>query len=97
MKGVVVNIKTIKDSLVTARVASGTDTCLFKLADARFVNGIFIYGDSVHIDYIEGRDDTLRALVISVLPKPVHYIDLNDSAEKSDTLVTSSDASDVQE
>lgn len=97
MKGVVVHIKVLKDSLITARVANGSDTALLKLADARFVNGMFIKGDSVQVDYIEGRDDTLRALVISVIPKPVHYIDLNDSAEKSDTIVTRSEASEGQE
>ena len=81
-KGVVVELKTIQDSLVTARVTVGSDTLLFKLADARFVNGMFIKDDSVSIDYIEGQGDTLRALVIAVLPKPIHYV------EKSDTLVT---------
>lgn len=81
-KGVVVALKTIQDSLVTARVTVGSDTLLFKLADARFVNGMFIKDDSVSIDYIEGQGDTLRALVIAVLPKPIRYV------EKSDTLVT---------
>lgn len=97
MKGVVVHIKTVKDSLVTARVANGADTFLLKLADARLVNGMFLNGDSVSVDYIDGRDDTLRALVISVLPKPVQYIDLNDDSAKSDTIVTSSRVSEVQE
>lgn len=81
-KGVVIELKTIQDSLVTARVTVGSDTLLFKLADARFVNGMFIKDDSVSIDYIEGQGDTLRALVIAVLPKPIRYV------EKSDTLVT---------
>ena len=85
-KGVVTDLKTVKDSLVTAKVAVDGDTLLFKLADARFVNGMFIKDDSVQIDYIDGRGDTLRALVINVLPKAVHYIDLNSAP--SDTLVT---------
>jgi len=85
-KGVVTDIKTIKDSLVTAKLAVDGDTLLFKLADARFVNGMFIKDDSVQIDYIEGQGDTLRALVINVLPKAVQYIDLNSAP--SDTLVT---------
>jgi len=85
-KGVVTDLKTVKDSLVTAKVAVDGDTLLFKLADARFVNGMFIKDDSVQIDYIDGRGDTLRALVINVLPKAVQYIDLNSAP--SDTLVT---------
>ncbi|MBO4892351.1 MAG: hypothetical protein J5502_07045 [Prevotella sp.] len=88
LKGVVTHIQAVDDSLATAKVLVDGDTLLFKLADARFVNGIFLNGDSVTIDYIEGRGDTLRALVIAVLPKPVHYIDLNDKSEQSDTLAT---------
>lgn len=87
-KGVVSSIKVVEDSLATANIVVDGDTLLFKLADARFVNGMFLKGDSVTIDYIEGRGDTLRALVIAVLPKPVHYIDLNNQADQSDTLAT---------
>lgn len=85
-KGVVTDLKTVKDSLVTARVVVDSDTLLFKLADARFINGMFIKNDSVQIDFIEGQGDTLRALVITVLPRPVEYINLN--GEATDTLVT---------
>ena len=42
---------------------------LFSIADARFQNGLMLPGDSVIVDYIEGRGDTLRALVVTVLPK----------------------------
>ena len=87
-KGVVTSIKVVEDSLATANIVVDGDTLLFKLADARLVNGMFLKGDSVTIDYIEGRGDTLRALVIAVLPKPVHYIDLNNQADQSDTLAT---------
>lgn len=89
-KGVVTSFVSHKDSLVSARVVVESDTLFFQLGDVRLVNGMFLKGDSVSIDYIEGRDDTLRAFVIAVLPKPVQYIDLNN-AEKSDTLVTRSD------
>lgn len=85
-KGIVTALKTVRDSMVTAKVVVDDDTLLFKMADARFVNGMFIKDDSVQIDYIEGQGDTLRALVISVLPRAVKYIDLNGSP--SDTLVT---------
>lgn len=85
-KGVVTALKTVKDSMVTAKVVVDGDTLLFKMADARFVNGMFIKDDSVQIDFIEGQGDTLRALVISVLPRAVQYIDLNGTP--SDTLVT---------
>lgn len=92
MKGIVTNIWTEHDSLVTAYVADGSDTLLFSLSDARFVNGMFLNGDSVSINYIEGGGDTLRALVIAVLPKPVHIINLNSDAS-NDSLLTRPNAS----
>lgn len=75
------------DSLVSVNVANGADTLLFHAEDARVINGMFINGDSVNINYIEGENDTLRAMVIAVLPKPIHAIDLNSDV-KSDTLLT---------
>ena len=55
---------------------------IVKLDEARFQNGISLKGDSIILDYIDGRDDTLRALVVTVLPKPAQYF------EPSDTLIT---------
>ena len=89
-KGVVTSLVSHKDSLVSARVVVESDTLLFQLADVRLVNGMFLKGDSVSVDYVEDGEDTLHAFVIAVLPKPVQYIDLN-SGEKSDSLVTRSD------
>lgn len=40
------------------------------LGDARFQNGIAIQGDSVILDYIDGKENILRGLVVTVLPKP---------------------------
>lgn len=85
-KGLVADIEVVKDSLNSAKVLVDGDTVIFKMIDARFVNGMFMVGDSVTIHYIEGRNDTLRALVVGLLPKAPHYIDLN--AAKNDTLAT---------
>lgn len=93
MKGVVTYIWAEHDSLVSVNVANGSDTLLFHAEDARVVNGMFINGDSVNINYIEGEKDTLRAMVISVLPKPIRTIDLN--VEQSDTLLTRPQKSDI--
>ena len=73
------------DSLTTMQVTDGSDTLLFKLADARFTNGIMMGGDSVTIHYIQGRGDTLRALIVNVLPQAPHYF---DPKEYGDTLLT---------
>ena len=52
------------------------------LLETRFQNGIALEGDSIILDYIDGKDNTLRALVVTVLPKPAQEF------EPSDTLVT---------
>ncbi len=94
MKGVVTYIWAEHDSLVSVNVANGSDTLLFHAEDARVVNGMFINGDSVNINYIEGEKDTLRAMVITVLPRPIHTIDLNSEVQ-SDTLLTRPQKSDI--
>ena len=86
LKGQVVDIQTVKDTLTSARVLIDGDTVVFKMTDARFINGMFVYGDSVKISYIEGRKDTLRALIVSIIPKAPHYFDAE--AAKNDTLIT---------
>lgn len=86
VKGQVVDIQTVKDTLASAKVLIDGDTVVFKMTDARFINGMFMYGDSVKISYIEGRKDTLRALIVSIIPKAPHYFDAE--AAKNDTLVT---------
>ena len=86
IKGQVVDIQTVKDTLTSAKLLIDGDTVVFKMADARFINGMFMYGDSVKISYIEGRKDTLRALIVSIIPKAPHYFDAE--AAKNDTLVT---------
>ena len=52
------------------------------LLDARFQNGLSIQGDSIILDYIDGKENTLRALVVTVLPKPAQEF------VPSDTLIT---------
>ena len=47
-------------------------------------NGLMLPGDSVIVDYIEGRGDTLRALVVTVLPK----IQVVKQPEPTDSLIT---------
>ena len=86
VEGQVVGIQAVKDTLTSARILIDGDTVVFKMADARFINGMFMYGDSVKISYIEGRKDTLRALIVSILPKAPHYFDAE--AAKNDTLIT---------
>ena len=85
-RGVVTDMEFDSDTLLCTRIAVEGDTLLFKVNEARMINGMFVKGDSVMINYIEGRNDTLRALVLSVLPKAPHVIE--PAKESNDSLVT---------
>lgn len=85
-RGVVTDMEFDSDTLLCTRIAVDGDTLLFKVNEARMINGMFVKGDSVMINYIEGRNDTLRALVLSVLPKAPHVIE--PTKESNDSLVT---------
>lgn len=87
-RGKVTHVELEGDTVVSTLLAVEKDTLYFKLADARFTNGMIVPGDSVIINYIEGREDTLRALVVTILPKAPHFLDL-DADTQGDTLVTS--------
>jgi len=84
--GLVTSFDTKGDSITSTKLLVDGDTIIFKMTDARFINGMFMYGDSVKISYIEGRKDTLRALIVSIIPKAPHYFDAE--AAKNDTLIT---------
>lgn len=58
------------DTLKAMRMAVDGDTLLFKLQDAQYTNGVAFAGDSAEVHYIEGRGDTLRALVVYAKPAP---------------------------
>jgi hypothetical protein len=82
LRGLVKHVHLNSDSipLLTLGIENG-DSLLFTLADAKIQNSMMLPGDSVIVDYI-GGDDALRALVVTVLPKPIQPV------EKPDTLVT---------
>jgi len=85
-RGVVTELEFDSDTLLCTRIAVEGDTLLFKVNEARMVNGMFVKGDSVVVNYIEGRNDTLRALLVQVLPKAPHVIE--PAKESNDPLVT---------
>lgn len=85
-RGVVTDMEFDSDTLLCTRIAVDGDTLLFKVNEARMINGMFVKGDSVMINYIEGRNDTLRALVLAVLPKAPHVIE--PAKESNDSLIT---------
>ena len=85
-RGVVTDMEFDSDTLLCTRIAVDGDTLLFKVNEARMINGMFVKGDSVMINYIEGRNDTLRALLVQVLPKAPHVIE--PAKESNDSLIT---------
>lgn len=76
------SLEVTNDTLKSMVVTMGDEEKTVTLLDARFQNGVALQGDSVILDYIDGRDNTLRALVVTALPKPEQYF------EPSDTLIT---------
>lgn len=84
VRGLVTDVQIRHDSLLGMKLLNGSDTLLFRMTDARIQNGMMMPGDSVIVDYIEGRHDSLRALVVTFLPKtaPVQV------PQASDTLIT---------
>ncbi len=85
-KGVITHMRIHKDTLLNARILVDGDTLLFDMSEARIIGALFVKGDSVKVNYIEGKGDTLRALVVSVIPKDIHFI--TPSEPSSDTLIT---------
>jgi len=89
VRGQVVHVDVHSDSINGDLVRSmilcaNGDTLLFQMADARYINGVMFKGDSVSVDYIEGKNDTLRALILNVLHGGSHIIELGKPV--SDTL-----------
>ena len=68
---------------MTVNVNDAGDTLVFYLGEARFQQGIMMPQDSVIVDYIDRRD-SLKALVVTVLPKTR----LLEDVKPADTLVT---------
>lgn len=82
--GLVTNVDIRHDTLIAVTLSADDQSMVFKLDDARFQQGIMLAGDSVIIDYIEGETDSLRALVVTVLPKVI----LPETPAPTDSLIT---------
>lgn len=81
-RGLVKSILIKKDSLKSMNILTTEGEKIFDLKDARLNEGVMIKDDSVIVNYIRGHHDTLRALVVTVLPKPAHYIDISKDTTK---------------
>lgn len=75
VRGMVVAIEHDGDTLLNMKVRTPEDTLIFKLDDARFNMGVMLEGDSVLVNYVKGHGDSLRALIVTVLPRPARYLE----------------------
>jgi len=90
VRGQVKSVEITNDTLKSMVLSVGDVENIVTLHDARFQNGIALEGDSVIVDYIDGKENTLRALVVTLLPKSVQVI------EPSDTLITKESTDSIQ-
>ncbi len=67
------------DTLISLHTTNGADSMIFALQDVQFSNGVPMHGDSVAVTYMEKGDD-LKALMVTVLPKPIHYLEVDKDA-----------------
>jgi len=82
VRGQVKSVEISNDTLKSMVLAIDGQDKVVNLKDSKFQNGIALVGDSVILDYIDGKDNSLRGLVVTVLPRPAQYL------EPSDKLVT---------
>lgn len=75
VRGKVASVENHGDTLISMKVTDGEDSLKFNLDEAKFNNGIMLIGDSVIVNYFNGKDDAYRAAVITVLPRPTQYLD----------------------
>ena len=84
VRGFVKNLDVKEDTLLNMTVfVTDKDSIVFNMDEARLQSGMVVAGDSVLVDYIEGKDGVFRAYVVTMLPKPIQPSVLNH-----DTLFT---------
>ena len=90
VRGQVKSVEISNDTIKSMILAVDGQEKIVNLLDTRYQNGLALEGDSVILDYIDGKENTLRALVVTVLPKPAQYY------EPSDTLITKESNDSIQ-
>lgn len=82
VRGLVKSVNVHGDTLLYMTVMDAKDSLVFNLDKARFTDGVAFTGDSVIVNYIDGREGKYRALVVTVLPKRSNVIELNKGTAK---------------
>lgn len=87
----VTNVTIHSDTLIDMTVQMGEDSMAFDLSDVKINDGIMVVGDSVIVDYIDGRGDKARALVVTTLPGKGRTIDITHPDESAPLKTTTPD------
>ncbi|MCH3982153.1 MAG: hypothetical protein LKE41_09695 [Prevotella sp.] len=82
IRGVVTGVVVKDDTLRSFTLQCGEDSMVFNVDSARFTEGMMLPRDSVIVDYIKDKSDTLKAYVVTVLPKPIKEVDLKSDSTK---------------
>lgn len=82
LRGMVSNVEYKEDTIINISVANSSDTLVFNMDRAQFNNGIMIPGDSVIVDYYNGKNDTMRCAYVTLLPKVSKEVDLDTLKDK---------------
>lgn len=89
IRGQVKSVEVTNDTLKSMVLAVEGNDLHVDMTRSRLQNGLAIEGDSVIVDYIDGDNGTLIAVVCTSLPKPVQEF------EPTDTLMTRKSAESV--
>lgn len=90
VRGQVKSVEVTNDTLTSMMLTVDGKDFQVDMTRTRLQNGLAMDGDSVIVDYIDGDNETLIALVCTTLPKPAHYF------EPSDTLITKESKDSIQ-
>lgn len=82
VRGMVKTVDVDHDTIRNLTIVCGNDSMVFNLDEARFNNGIMVPHDSVIVDYIDGKTDTARAFIVTVLPSQTKLIDPSQNTNK---------------
>ena len=90
VRGTVKSLVVINDTLSSMTLSADGKDMQVDLTRSRLQNGLAIEGDSVIVDYIDGDNGTLIAVVCTTLPKSAHEF------VPSDTLITKESKDSIQ-
>ena len=82
VRGLVKSLDVKNDTLTSMTLTVDGNNVQIDMTRTRLQNGLAIEGDSVIVDYIDGDNGTLIAVVCTTLPKPAQVF------EPKDTLMT---------